>query len=117
MGLLSLVAVLVPIIPIVSLCPFHIFHGLNPVHNAAHRPGLGVTQYLLLANVRSATASKTSDAINELSCIDSCGFLKTSPSCSSSVPAFMVECCLGFVYGWVVVTSRKHLECETKQTF
>ncbi|KAF2984124.1 hypothetical protein EK904_010479 [Melospiza melodia maxima] len=62
-------AALVPIIPIVCLCPFHIFHGLNSVHNAAHRPGLCVTQYLLLANVRSASAFKTSDAINELSCI------------------------------------------------
>lgn len=101
-GLLSLVAVLVPIIPIVSLCPFHIFHGLNSGDNAAHRPGLCVTQYLLLANVRSATAFKTSDAINELSCIDSCRFLKTSPCCSSSEPAFMVECCLGFVSAHLV---------------
>lgn len=121
-GLLSLVAVLVPIIPIVSLCPFHIFHGLNSGDNAAHRPGLCVTQYLLLANVRSATAFKTSDAINELSCIDSCRFLKTSPCCSSSEPALWSSAVwvlyLPILCHWLgCVTSRKHLESETRQTF
>lgn len=74
--LLSLVAVFVPIISIVSLCRFPIFRGPSSLHNAAHRPGLCTTQYLVLANVRSAAAFKTSDAINELSCIYSCGFLK-----------------------------------------
>lgn len=117
-GLLSLVAVLVPIIPIVSLCPFHIFHGLNSVHNAAHRPGLCVTQYLLLANVRSAPAFKTSDAINELSCIDSCRFLKNlSLSFIFCACFFMVECCLGFVSGWVMWLPENTWNLGLGQTF
>ncbi|KAI1231775.1 hypothetical protein IHE44_0007410 [Lamprotornis superbus] len=106
--------ILVPIIPIVSLCPFHIFHGLNSVHNAAHKPGLCVTQYLLLANVRSATAFKTSDAINELSCIDSCRFLKNLSLSFIFCACFYGRVLFGFCIWLGYVTSRKHLEFETR---
>lgn len=117
LGLLSLVAVLVPIIPIVSLCPFHIFHGLNSVHNAAHRPGLCVTQYLLLANVRSAPAFKTSDATNELSCIDSCRFLKNLSLLFIFCTHFYGRVLFGFGIWLGYLTSRKDLEFGIRQIF
>lgn len=112
-----------------SLCAnhFHCFfvslsHFLWPLLCLQCSPQTMALYYTVffLANVRSATAFKTSDAINELSCIYLCRFLKTSPLLIFCT-RFHDSVLFGLLYLPIVschwpdcVTFRKHLELKTR---